>query len=322
MSFREAQGRRREQARRRQIRVRRERFVALGSLASVVIILLVVVLSYTTGSGGHSSSHRSGSAGRQSSKSRSAAARSPALATATVPILTYHVINVQPATTSASASLYVPTAEFASQMEALKSSGWHAVTLNQVEANWTHGASLGPGKPIVISFDTGYASQYTNALPVLHRLGWVGVENLQLGGLSPSDGGLTDSQVRGLIAAGWELDTQGGSGADLTTLAASQVQQEVTTARQTLRGSYRVPVNWFSYPLGDYDPTVVAAVRAAGFLGSTTVIPGWASADADRFRLPRLQVAANTTPAQLLWQITSARASSPPPTSYDSSGGT
>ena len=45
---------------------------------------------------------------------------------------------------------------------------------------------IGPGKPIVLTFDNGYASQYLNAMPVLRRLGWVGDENIQLSGLPPS----------------------------------------------------------------------------------------------------------------------------------------
>src|SRR6202035_1629441 len=102
----------------------------------------------------------------------------------------------------------------------------HAVTMDQVEANWTRGLVL-PSKPVVISFDNGYESQYTNALPVLKRLGWVGVENIQLLGLPPAQGGLTDQQVRGLLAAGWELDTQGMSHADLITLDAAGLQYQI-----------------------------------------------------------------------------------------------
>jgi peptidoglycan/xylan/chitin deacetylase (PgdA/CDA1 family) len=207
---------------------------------------------------------------------------------------------------SASPDLYVPADEFSAQMDALKAGGWHAVTLDQLQAYWTRGASLGSGKPIVITFDGGYASHYTNALPVLKRLGWAGVENLPVSGLPPSEGGLTDAQVRGLIDAGWELDTQGIGQTDLTSLSAGQLSQELTGARQTLHSRYGVAVNWFSYPSGRYDPTVTAAVRDAGFAGSTTVVHGWASPQGDRFRLPRVPVVGGTAPSDLLSQIAAA----------------
>jgi peptidoglycan/xylan/chitin deacetylase (PgdA/CDA1 family) len=227
----------------------------------------------------------------------------------------YHVIN-PPIPGAPYPGLYVPEPEFAAQMHALKAAGWHAVTLDQLEANWTRGVPLGPGKPIVISFDNGYQSQYTNALPVLRRLGWVGVENIQLTGLPPSQGGLSQAQVRGLLSAGWELDTQGISHADLIALDAAQLHYQVFSARQTLRRRYGVPVSWFCYPSGHYDATVIAAVRAAGFEGSTTVVPGWASRADDPYRLPRLRVLGGTSPAALLTQIAGAQHATAPPASY------
>jgi len=330
MSFHELQSRRAERARQRRARVRRRRFVAVG----VLTVVLVAGVALALGSGGGSSAPpqpASAAAKSDSKLSRGAAHRSTAQVTphstvlargtgvpgsATVPILMYHVINPPPAG-APFPGLYVPSAEFAAQMQALKAAGWHAVTLDQLEANWKRGVPLGPGKPIVLSFDNGYESQYTNALPVLKQLGWVGNENIQLTGLPPSQGGLSDAQVRGLLDAGWELDTQGISHADLITLDASQLQYQVATARQILRSRYGVPVNWFCYPSGHYDATVIDAVRAAGFVGSTTVVPGWASPQSDPFRLPRLRVLGGTSPSQLLAQIAGAEGAGTPPASYN-----
>jgi peptidoglycan/xylan/chitin deacetylase (PgdA/CDA1 family) len=322
MSFREAQGRRRQQARKRRARTWRTRLVALASLLAVAAVVVVAVVGTTSGSGSSSAKHGSSASATNKPASTKSSAQSSQAATAAVPILIYHVINVAPASTSLSPSLYVPADEFTSQMDALKSGGWHAVTLDQLEAHWTHGTSLGSGKPIVISFDGGYASQYTTALPVLKRLGWVGVLNVELDGLSPSDGGLNEDQVHALVSAGWELDTQGIGATDLTTLSPAAAHSEVEEARQTLRSRYGVPGNWFSYPLGHYDPTVIAAVQAAGFVGATTVLPGWASPGQDRFRLPRLQVLGGTSSSQLLSQIDSAKSSAPPPASYTGSSTT
>lgn len=312
----DAHARRPEAARQRELRARRKRFAAVGSLIAVAAVALAMVIASTTGSGSQapqtSAKQSSGAVNGRTSVSQ--ATSKPG--TAAVPILTYHVINSAPPQSAASPGIYLPADEFSAQMAALKAGGWHAVTLNQLQAYWTHGVPLGPGKPIVITFDGGYASQYTNALPILRQLGWVGVENIQVTGLPPSDGGLTDSQIRGLIAAGWELDTEGSSQPDLTILDSGQLSNEVATARETLRSRYSVPVNWFSYPSGRYNATVTAAVRAAGFVGSTTVVPGWASPQGDRFRLPRLQVVGGTSPSAMLSQIASAEQNTSVPVAY------
>ncbi|HXB64657.1 MAG TPA: polysaccharide deacetylase family protein [Solirubrobacteraceae bacterium] len=237
--------------------------------------------------------------------------------TEAVPILMYHVINPPPVG-APFPGLYVPEEEFAEQIQALAGAGFHAVTLDQLWANWREGAPLPAGKPIVVTFDNGYQSQYTNALPVLRRLGWDAVENLQLTGLPPSQGGLSSEQVRGLVAAGWELDTQGFSHADLITLDPTALHYQVAVARTEVQRKYHVPVNWFCYPSGHYNATVVAAVQAAGYRGSTTVIPGWAQPGEDPYRLPRLRVLGGTTGAQLLSELAGVRGEAPPPPSYGS----
>jgi peptidoglycan/xylan/chitin deacetylase (PgdA/CDA1 family) len=235
--------------------------------------------------------------------------------TDSVPVLMYHVIAAPPAN-APFPGLYVQPQEFAAQMQALKQSGWHAVTLDQLQAYWTKGAKLPAGKPVVITFDNGYHSQYTEALPVLRRLGWVADENIQLAGLPPSQGGLTADEVKAMVDAGWELDTQGISHADLITLDAAQLHYQIDTARKTIQRRYGVPVNWFCYPSGHYDTTVINAVRAAGYIGSTTVIPGWAGPSSDPYRLPRLRVLGGTSPSSLLNQIATYRTASAPPGSY------
>jgi peptidoglycan/xylan/chitin deacetylase (PgdA/CDA1 family) len=312
---------RREERRRS---VRRRRRAAAGLILAVVAIVVAVVVLASGSGKGSSAGRATALAGHAHTRTASRGTGSSAAAsdkrtgppgTDPVPILMYHVIAAPPPG-AAFPGLYVEPTEFAEQMQALKSAGWHAVTLDRVEEYWRRGVPLGPGKPIVISFDNGYNSQYTQALPVLRRLGWVGDENLQLSGLPPSQGGLGAAQIRGLLAAGWELDTQGISHADLITLDAAQLHYQVAVARQTLQQRYHVPVNWFCYPSGHYDPTVVAAVKAAGFVGSTTVVPGWAHPGDDPYRLHRLRVLGGTSAPALLSLLQDTRDAPAPPSSY------
>jgi peptidoglycan/xylan/chitin deacetylase (PgdA/CDA1 family) len=328
------QTRRAQRARERQRRALRRRLTAAGALLAVIVVVVVIVIASAGGgaaprratdsrnardvSAAHRARHRATHKPRGGSTASTLAAGNGQPGHAAVPVLMYHVIAPAPAGAPFPA-LYVPPSEFAAQMQALKDNGWRPVTLDQLRANWASGAKLPAGKPIVITFDNGYHSQYAAALPVLRRLGWVADENMQLAGLPPSQGGLTDSEVKALVDAGWELDTQGISHADLITLDASELRYQIVTARQIIRRRYHVPVNWFCYPSGQYDAAVIAAVKAAGYVGSTTVIPGWASPDNDPYRLPRLRIVAGTSPSALLEQIASNRSASAPPSSY---GGT
>jgi peptidoglycan/xylan/chitin deacetylase (PgdA/CDA1 family) len=323
----------------------------LAALTALAVLVLLAILLFGSGSspksksagnpGGGSSSVREGprvkrgapargagaGAGSANATSHQARSGTPRAGSGTagsatgtpgtesVPILMYHVINPPPVGAKFP-GLYVAPEEFAAQMRALARAGFHAVTMDQMLANWTRGTPLPAGKPIVVSFDNGYQSQLTQALPVLRALGWVGVENIQLTGLPPSQGGLSEAQVSQLVADGWELDTQGISHADLITLSASALHEQVAVAREELRRRYHVPVNWFCYPSGHYNSTVIAEVKAAGYVGSTTVVPGWASPGEDRYRLPRLRVLGGTGPQALLSEIGAIRSNPPPPASY------
>ncbi len=314
----------RRESQRRSVRRRR---LSVGLLAALAVAVLAVVLlaGHSGGSGrgtapaasaGSTNAHlRAGSAQTAAAGARTGALSGPP-GSAPVPILMYHVIAPAPAA-APFPGLYVEPQEFAEQMQALKQAGWHAVTLDEVEAYWQRGVPLGTAKPIVLSFDNGYHSQYAQALPVLRSLGWVGDENLQLSGLPPSQGGLSQEEIRGLLAAGWELDTQGISHADLIAIDAEQLHYQVAVARQLLQQRFHVPVNWFCYPSGHYDPTVVAAVRDAGFTGSTTVVPGWAHPSDDRYRLPRLRVLGGTSATALLSLLAAVREDPPAPVSYN-----
>jgi peptidoglycan/xylan/chitin deacetylase (PgdA/CDA1 family) len=330
----ELRARRAEQARRRRAGRRRSALAMLVILVAAVVI--VVALASGSGSDPTAAVAKraqvgSGRRGHAGSAKVSAAshvlttagvistvsptARGGAPGTRPVPVLMYHVIAAPPPG-APFPGLYVPAGEFAAQMQALKAAGWHAVTLDQLDAYWTRGVSLGPGKPIVLTFDNGYHSQYTEAFPILRKLGWVGNENMQLTGLPPSQGGLTDAEIHAMVAGGWELDTQGISHADLVTLDPAELYDQVAVARRTIQRRFHVPVNWFCYPSGDYDATVIAAVRAAGFVGSTTVVPGWARPSDDPYVMHRLRVLGGTTPAGLLEQIAGAQSDPQPPPSY------
>jgi peptidoglycan/xylan/chitin deacetylase (PgdA/CDA1 family) len=292
----------------------RRRALALLTLVGGVVAVVLVATAAPThprATRGRDVTH---AATPQPSRGRLArSTRNPARVA--VPILMYHVIRPAPAGAPFPA-LYVPPREFATQMRALKSAGWTAVTLDQLWDAWTRAVALPAGRPIVISFDNGYESQFNEAMPVLRRLHWVGVLNLQLSGLPRSQGGLRAAATRRLLAAGWELGTQGFTHADLVRLGPAELRHEVAASRRVLRRRWHVPVHWFCYPSGHYDARVVAAVSAAGYRGSTTVVPGWARRTSDPFRLPRLRVIAGTSPEALQRQIAAARHHAAPPAIY------
>lgn len=202
--------------------------------------------------------------------------------TGPVPILEYHVIGPAPAD-APYPELYVSRPDFHRQMGWLDRHGYEAVTLEQVQRTWYRGGTL-PRRPVVISFDDGYRPQFTYALPELRRHGWAGVLNLKAEGSE-----LYESNVRAMLAAGWELAAHTIHHLDLTELDAAGLREEVAGSRRILRRDYGVPVRNFCYPAGRFDAAVIAAVEAAGYRGATTEIRGYASRERP-YELARFEI--------------------------------
>jgi peptidoglycan/xylan/chitin deacetylase (PgdA/CDA1 family) len=203
-----------------------------------------------------------------------------------VPILMYHVISAPPASVPFP-GLYVRPSDFRRQMGWLAAHRYHAVTLVRVYDYWTGRARL-PSRPIVISFDDGYRTQYTRAFPVLRKHAWPGVENVEVSFLRPASG-LRPWRVRKLIRAGWEIDAHTLTHPDLTTVDDARLWREVHGSRVVLRRLFDVPVDFFCYPSGRYDARVIADVKRAGFLGATTTEYGVAR-PSNLYTLDRIRV--------------------------------
>ena len=204
-----------------------------------------------------------------------------------VPVLMYHVIVAPPASAQLP-ELYVDPKTFNQQMEMLEKQGYTGVSLNQVYDAWFKGGKL-PEKPVVVSFDDGYRSQYVYARPELRKLGWPGVLSLIAGRIDQPDAELTAAMVEQMIKDGWELDSHTINHVDVSQASGSQLQSEVAGSRKMLQQRFHQPVNFFCYPSGRYDAQAIQAVRAAGYLGATTTDEGLAQ-KSEMYTLKRIRV--------------------------------
>lgn len=219
-----------------------------------------------------------------------------------VPVLMYHAIG-RPPVGAPYPELFVSAAGFRAQMAALARAGYHPITLGHAWAAW-HGRAPLPPRPVVLTFDDGYRGDYYHAMPVLHRRGWPGVLNLLVANLHRRGWGLKTRMVRRMVAAGWEVDSHTLTHPDLTTVSSTRLRREVHRSRVVLQRLFHVPVDFFCYPAGAFDPQVEAAVRRAGYLAATSELPGPALPTQGE-ALHRIRVNGSETPAELLRSLTS-----------------
>lgn len=88
-----------------------------------------------------------------------------------LPIVMYHHVSKRSSTWN---DYVVSIDEFRSDMEYLKSRGWQSISVEEL-LSWQRGEFDMPEKPMMISFDDGFASVVEYAEPIMKELGFKGV---------------------------------------------------------------------------------------------------------------------------------------------------
>lgn len=206
-------------------------------------------------------------------------------------ILTYHAIGDPPS------AVTITPATFAAQIRALAEAGWSALTLPQVVELLQRGKRF-PRRAVALTFDDGFRSTATIALPVLRAYGFVAtvfpvVNYLGRDNAWPGQWpnlptlpllGWPDLEL--LAAAGWAIGAHTLTHPNLTSLAVQQAGEEIVASGDALR-RLGVPVETFAYPYGAYTP-LSRAIVARHYHAACGTSLAFARRDSDRFALPRL----------------------------------
>jgi peptidoglycan/xylan/chitin deacetylase (PgdA/CDA1 family) len=191
-----------------------------------------------------------------------------------VPIFIYHSIRPYRPRDNRNARKYIATPEtLEKELAYLKENGYTSVTFADLTRNVTTGGPL-PPRPVVISFDDDWQSQYLYAFPLLKKYGFtatfyvwtvvVGMKNH-----------MTWDEVRELDRAGMEIGCHTRTHPYLTRIKDdATLRREILGAKQRIEREIGKPVTSFAYPFGQYNERVVAMVKEAGFSSARSTWPG------------------------------------------------
>jgi peptidoglycan/xylan/chitin deacetylase (PgdA/CDA1 family) len=207
-----------------------------------------------------------------------------------VPILMYHYIQAPPSYESDRIGWGLSTspADFRQQMDYLDQHGYHPVTLTDLRG-YLNGQRPLPDRPVVLTFDDGYADLYTQAFPVLRHHHFRAVAYIVSGFVGRVGQNVSADQVREMDAYGIEIGAHTVNHVDLTT-AGGGLSYEVAGSKTALEALVGHPVLDFCYPSGRFNAQVIQAVQAAGFESATTTQSGATHALVDRFAWSRVRV--------------------------------
>ncbi len=227
-----------------------------------------------------------------------------------VPILMYHHISDVPPLAYSQVDLTVTAHNFAAQLAYLSTHGYHAVRLVDLFNTLYYGRPL-PPRPVILTFDDGYADNYTDAFPLLRRYHMVGAFYIITGLVGTTLGVntyVTWPQVEAMAAAEMDMQSHTVSHPDLGLLDADRDAYELRFSRAVLAGRIHRAVQFMAYPSGaPFRSGTLAAqarIRAIlaryGYIGAVLdpVTPGTRQDARAPYELPRVRVSRTTTLVQ------------------------
>ncbi|KUI36679.1 polysaccharide deacetylase family protein [Mycobacterium sp. GA-2829] len=218
-----------------------------------------------------------------------------------VPILMYHSVNEVPR--SATRALSVHPAAFAQQLAYLRREGFTGITFGDLCERRREGVPL-PSRPIVLTFDDGYADFVEEALPVLCAWGFPATVFVTTGWLrgagrdpltAPPDRMLCWTQVAEAAAAGIEIGAHSDNHPELDQISERRLRAELGEPRRILEDRMGQTIRSLAYPYGYSNRHVREVCREVGYLQAAAVANRVSSDHVDAFRVPRLTVRRSTS---------------------------
>ena len=199
-----------------------------------------------------------------------------------LPILMYHKIGDDKDTDAV-----IREDLFRQQMEFLKEQGYHPLTMDELYEYVVQNKPV-PEKPVVLTFDDGYADTYTVVYPVLKALGFPATVFV-----NPGDVGtrLTWDQIKEMRQAGITISNHGFDHKEMGLMTAKEQEENMVKGQHALAADAGITDNvWFCFPYGSMNEESEKLAQQLGFKLALSMKSGWAHPGDDPYNLKRVWI--------------------------------
>ncbi|MCG3203483.1 MAG: Poly-beta-1,6-N-acetyl-D-glucosamine N-deacetylase [Elusimicrobia bacterium] len=235
-----------------------------------------------------------------------------------IPILMYHKVG-DPPEGSQLKKLWVSTDVFRNQLAYLAEHQYTPITFRELYAHWDNNHPL-PPRPVIITFDDGYANNYENAFPILRDFGFkavlfvvvqtVGWDNRWHDPKSETRINMISwAQLKDLQKAGWEIGSHTMNHPNLQKIEMKEVKVEMEKSRSIITEFLEEAPHTFAYPYGSGEdvPSIREKVKEVGYRIAVGVHAGKWNLDQIKnspYNLPRVFVRGDDTMIDFHLQLT------------------
>ena len=209
-------------------------------------------------------------------------------------VLCYHIVEGPTAP-----RMLVSREVFRQHLQYLEMTGYNVIPLRHLYEYVTGKRASLPRNAVVITFDDGWRSTYTEAFPELQKRKFPFTVFIYPKIIGQTSNALTWKQIRTMADAGVDIQSHSLSHPYLTRRRHSALsdadynawlKRELVESKRQLEKETGHTVSFLAYPYGDYDAKLVNAVQEAGYSAALTCDFGRVHRASDPLRMKRFVV--------------------------------
>lgn len=201
-----------------------------------------------------------------------------------VPILMYHSIS----DSDPNNSLLVPQKMFNDQIKWLYDNKFTAMSMGELLESMRTGKV--PKKPVVITFDDGYADNYKSAFQTLKNYNMKATFFIITDNIGSGDYFMNLDMLKEMRDYGMYIENHTANHLELNTLSRENAYDSIKRAQEFIQEKLGLKSEYLCYPVGRYSNETIEIAKELGIKAAVTTQGGISSSNDGNYELKRVRM--------------------------------
>lgn len=202
------------------------------------------------------------------------------------PILEYHMVQAEEPKDAGEYN--VPPEDFIQQLEYLKENGYTTISIRDF-LRAKKGLQELPEKPVILTFDDGYETNYTELLPILEKYNAKATIFMVTNSIGKKNY-MSWEQLKDIQKRGVEIGSHTANHLPLTSMDLDKAREEVQLSKLLMEWNGMSTIYTLSYPNGKFDDDMLEMLKQEEYLAAVTGDAGLNTYETNPYLLQRINI--------------------------------